>query len=112
MAVNPCSKNLEGAITIMETLGQTEQLDSFAKSLGKISTSKNATAPDIPQSDSIIACVAEGDQIPNQDFRLHFNVWDTVRELSQQLCQGQSVDEVTAEYDSRQKEEIALYGKQ
>lgn len=112
VAVNPCSKNLEGAITIMETLGQTEQLDSFAKSLGKISTSKNATAPDIPQSDSIIACVAEGDQIPNQDFRLHFNVWDTVRELSQQLCQGQSVDEVTAEYDSRQKEEIALYGKQ
>lgn len=112
LAVNPGSKNLEAAVTIMEALGQTESLDSFAQKLGKISSSKNATAPDIPQADSIIACVAGGNQIPNQDFRLHFNVWNTVRELSQQLCQGRSAAEVLAEYDSRQMEEISVYGKQ
>lgn len=111
LAVNPGSKHLDAAIAIVEALGRTETLDSFSKRLGKISSSKNATAPDIPQSKSIIACVAGGDQIPNQDFALHFNVWDTVRDLSQKLCQGQSVSDVAAEYDLRQREELALYGK-
>ena len=105
-------EHLDAAIAIVEALGQTETLDSFAASLGKISSSQNATAPDIPQSDSIIACVAGGGQIPNQDFRLHFNVWDTVRDLSQQVCRGMSAEEAAAEYDSRQQQEIAVYGKQ
>ena len=111
LAVNPGSDNLEAALSIIEALGQPEVLDSFAHKLGKISSSKNATAPDIPQSDAIIACVAKGGQIPNQDFRLRFNVWDTVRDLSQQLCEGLSAAEAAAEYDSRQKAEIAMYGK-
>ena len=112
LAVNPGSEHLDAAIAIVEAFGQTETLDSFAASLGKISSSQNATAPDIPQSDSIIACVAGGGQIPNQDFRLHFNVWDTVRDLSQQVCRGMSAEEAAAEYDSRQQQEIAVYGKQ
>lgn len=111
LTVNPQSKHLDVAIAIVEAMGRTETLDAFARNLGKISSSQNATAPDIPNSESIIACVASGNQIPNQDFRLHFNVWDTVRELSQKLCQGSSVAEVTAEYDSRQMEEIAQYRK-
>ncbi|MCQ5128674.1 extracellular solute-binding protein [Butyricicoccus faecihominis] len=110
LAVNPGSQHLDAAVAIVEALGRTETLDSFANNQGKISSSRNATAPDIPQSDLLIACVAEGGQIPNQDFRLHFNVWDTVRELSQQLCQGRSVAEVTAEYDAIQREEISKYG--
>ena len=76
LAINPNAKHLEAAITVVEALGQTEILDAFAQNLGKISSSKNATAPAIPQSDSIISCVVKGSQIPNQDFRLHFNVWD------------------------------------
>lgn len=50
LAVNPGSEHLDAAIAIVEALGQTETLDSFAASLGKISSSQNATAPDIPQS--------------------------------------------------------------
>ena len=111
LAINPNAKHLEAAITVVEALGQTEILDAFAQNLGKISSSKNATAPAIPQSDSIIACVVKGSQIPNQDFRLHFNVWDTVRDLSQMLCQGHSPAEVSKEYDSRQMKEISMYGK-
>ncbi len=111
LAVNPGSEHLEAAITIVEALGETNTLDAFAQNLGRISSSRNATAPDIPQSGPIISCVAGGGQIPNQDFRLHFNVWDTVRELSQQICQGSSVAEVTAEYNSRQQKEISLYGQ-
>lgn len=110
LAVNPGSKHLDAAIAIVEALGEASTLDSFANNLGKISSSKNATAPDIPQGEAIIACIAKGEQIPNQDFRLNFNVWDTVRDLSQQLCEGRSAAEVAAEYDSRQMEEISIYG--
>ena len=111
MAVNPRSKNLDAAIAIVEALGQTETLDSFAKSQGRISSSQNATAPDIPQTDPLIDCIAEGRQIPNQDFSLNFNVWENVRDLSQQVCRGKSAAEVAAEYDSIQMEEISKYGK-
>ncbi|WNX84839.1 ABC transporter substrate-binding protein [Agathobaculum sp. NTUH-O15-33] len=111
LAINPGSEHLDAAIAIVEALGETATLDSFAEHLGKISSSQNATAPNITQSKSIIACVSQGGQIPNQDFRLHFNVWNTVRELSQRLCQGASVAEVTAEYDARQKQEVSLYGE-
>ena len=110
MAVNPKSRHLDSAIAIVEALGQTETLDSFAQNQGRISSSKNATAPDIPQTDSLIACIAEGRQIPNQDFSLTFNVWENVRNLSQQLCEGQSAAEAAAEYDSIQMEEISRYG--
>lgn len=110
MAVNPGSKHLDSAIAIVEALGQTETLDTFVKNQGRISSSKNATAPDIPQTNSLIACIAEGRQIPNQDFSLNFNVWENVRDLSQQLCRGRSAAEVSAEYDSIQMEEISKYG--
>lgn len=110
MAINPKSKHLDSAIAIVEALGQAETLDSLAKSQGRISSSKNATAPDIPQTNSFIACIAEGRQIPNQDFSLNFNVWENVRDLSQQLCRGKSAAQVAAEYDSIQMEEISKYG--
>ncbi|MBT9827732.1 extracellular solute-binding protein [Enterocloster bolteae] len=110
MAINPRSKHLDSAIAIVEALGQAETLDTFAKNQGRISSSKNATAPDIPQTDSLIACIAEGRQIPNQDFSLNFNVWENVRDLSQQLCRGKSAAQVAAEYDSIQMEEISKYG--
>ena len=96
MAINPRSKHLDSAIAIVEALGQAETLDTFAKNQGRISSSKNATAPDIPQTDSLIACIAEGRQIPNQDFSLNFNVWENVRDLSQQLCRGKSAAQVAA----------------
>ena len=86
-------------------------LDSIAKDLGKISSSKNATAPDIPESNDIISYVARGKQIPNQDFRLRFNVWNNVKELSLKVCQGTSPEDAAAEYDKRQAAEIKAYGK-
>ena len=95
----------------MEIMGKTSTLDSIANSLGKISTSKNATAPDIPESKDIISYVAQGKQIPNQDFRLHFNVWNNVKELALKVCQGMSAKDAAAEYDERQAAEIAAYGK-
>lgn len=111
LAVNPNSKQLDNALTIVENMGKTSTLDSIAKDLGKISSSKNATAPDIPESNDIISYVARGKQIPNQDFRLRFNVWNNVKELSLKVCQGTSPEDAAAEYDKRQAAEIKAYGK-
>ncbi|MGI6070922.1 MAG: ABC transporter substrate-binding protein [Blautia sp.] len=109
LAVNPESKNLEAALSIVETLGREDALDSFAAGLGKISSSKNANAPDIPESTELIDCVRQGEQIPNQDFRIHFNMWDNVRELGVRLCKGESVETLMTEFDGIQQEEIAKY---
>lgn len=111
LAVNPNSKHLDDALTILENMGKTSTLDSIANELGKISSSKNVTAPDIPESEQIISYVTQGRQIPNQDFRLHFNVWNNVKELALKVCQGTSAQDAAAEYDKRQKTEIATYGK-
>ncbi|MCI6465406.1 MAG: extracellular solute-binding protein [Faecalicatena sp.] len=111
LAVNPNSKQLDDALTILEYMGKTSTLDSIANELGKISSSKNVTAPDIPESEEIISYVAHGRQIPNQDFRLHFNVWNNVKELALKVCQGTNAQDAAAEYDERQKTEIATYGQ-
>ena len=109
LAVNPESKHLDEVLSIVEMLGSEKSLDNFSADLGKISSSKNATAPDIPQSKSLIQCVAGGGQIPNQDFRLHFNVWDNVRDLGVRLCEGEDVEVLMRAYDKLQREEIAKY---
>lgn len=111
LAVNPNSEHLEDALAIVEMLGKEDSLDAFAAELGKISSSKNTFAPDIPQSSKIIASVAKESQIPNQDFRVHFNVWDNVRKLCVELCEGKSVEEVSQEYDRIQIEELSMYEK-
>ena len=57
-----------------------------------------------------MACLGASPQIPNQDFALHFNTWNTIKELCVKLCEGASVDEVCREYDELQQKELALYG--
>ena len=84
----------------------------FAKKLGKISSAQGNQASTLPQADSFVSCVAKGGQIPNQDFTLHFNTWNTIKELCLELCQGASVDDVCSKYDALQAEEIALYGNE
>lgn len=111
LAVNPNSEHLKEAVEIVEMLGSKKSLDSFAAGLGKISSSKNASVPDISQSEGIVKCVVQGGQIPNQDFRVHFNVWDNVRNLGVKICQGMSASDVAKEYDAIQTEEIARYGE-
>lgn len=112
VAVNPNSEHLKEALTIVENLCTPETLNEFAKKLGKISSAQGNQASTLPQADSFVSCVAKGGQIPNQDFTLHFNTWNTIKELCLELCQGASVDDVCSKYDALQAEEIALYGNE
>ena len=112
VAVNPNSEHLKEALTMVENLCTPETLNEFAKKLGKISSAQGNQASTLPQADSFVSCVAKGGQIPNQDFTLHFNTWNTIKELCLELCQGASVDDVCSKYDALQAEEIALYGNE
>lgn len=109
LAVNPRSERLEEALTIVENLGSVEYLNDFSARLGKISSAQGNEASAVLQAQAFAECVASGGQIPNQDFSLHFNTWNTIKELSVKLCEGASVEEVCDEYDQIQQQEILQY---
>lgn len=110
LAVNPNSDHLEEALMIVENLCTTETLNEFAKELGKVSSGRGNEASTLPQAEQFVKCLASGGQVPNQDFTLPFNTWNTIKELCLELCNGASVDDVCSKYDAIQLEEIALYG--
>lgn len=109
LAVNPNSSHINEALTIVENVCTVQTLNEFAERLGKVSSAKGNKAAMLPQADKLVACLASGRQVPNQDFSLHFNIWNTTKELGVRLCEGSSVDEVCREYDKMQSEELALY---
>ena len=109
LAVNPNSEHLEEALMIVENMCTKEILDGFAQRLGKVSSAQGNKASTLPQADKLVSCISSGRQVPNQDFSLHFNTWNTIKELCVKLCEGADVDEVCREYDERQMEELALY---
>lgn len=110
VAVNPNSQHVKEALMILENLCTTDTLDAFAVKTGKVSSAQGNKAATLPQAEKFVACLASGGQIPNQDFTLPFNTWNTIKELSVKLCEGASVEAVCKEYDEIQQEEIALYG--
>lgn len=110
LAVNPKSEHLEEALLIVENLCTAKTLNGFAEHLGKVSSAQGNEAATLPQAKSLISSLSGGRQVPNQDFSLHFNTWDTIKELSVKLCEGESVDAVCKEYDELQLKELALYG--
>ena len=109
LAVNPNSKHLKEALITVETLGTVETLNEFAKMLGKTSPARGNEASTLPQAAPLVASLAEAEQIPNQDFSLHFNTWNTIKELCVKLGQGESIDALCDEYDKIQLEEIETY---
>lgn len=109
LAVNPNSEHLQAALALVEAMGSTEHLDQIAGTLGSISAAQGNRAANLPQTQKIIACVKGGGQIPNQDFRIPFNVWNTVKQLCVEICGGMSVDEACRQYDALQQQEIEKY---
>ena len=109
LAVNPHSEHLNEALLIVENVCTVQTLNGFAERLGKVSSAKGNKAAMLPQADKLVNCLSTGRQVPNQDFSLHFHIWNTTKELGVMLCEGASVDEVCSEYDKLQLEELELY---
>lgn len=110
LAVNPKSAHLDEALRVVENMCTLQTLDGLADTLGKISSGKGNKAATVPQAAPLAACMAAGGQIPNQDFSLPFNTWNTIKALCVKLCQGTDADELCGMYDQIQQEEIARYG--
>ena len=85
-------------------------LEGLAEQRGKVASAQGNKAATLPQADRLVSCLSVSRQVPNQDFSLHFNTWNTIKELSVKLCEGAGVDQVCREYDELQLNEIALYG--
>ena len=110
LAVNPQSEHLEEALMILENMCTIPTLNHLAEEWGKVSSARGNQASTVSQAQSLISCMAGGGQVPNQDFSLHFNTWNTIKALCVKLCQGAGVDQLCEEYDQMQLEEIELYG--
>lgn len=50
-----------------------------------------------------------GRQIPIEDMRLHFNYWDTIREICLTMFDGTTAEEAAEDYTKQQLEQIPLY---
>ena len=109
LAVNPNSKHLDEALAAVEALGTVETLNEFARLQRKTSSARGNEAATLPQAAPLISSLTTDEQIPNQDFSLHFNTWNTIKELCVKLGEGASVDAVCEEYDTLQLQEIATY---
>ena len=109
LAVNPNSKHLDEALAAVEALGTVETLNEFARLQRKTSSARGNEAATLPQAAPLISSLTADEQIPNQDFSLHFNTWNTIKELCVKLGEGASVDAVCEEYDTLQLQEIATY---
>lgn len=110
LAVNPESENLEMTIDFVEAIGTTENLNKSAEFSKELSCAKDAKNTAVPESEDLAKYILKSGQIPNQDFSLHFNTWENIRDLCRKICEGSSAEAVSAEYDAIQKKEISDYG--
>lgn len=109
LCVNPNSKHLDTALQFIEMVGTHEALEQSAR-LDKSMSSSNANA--IPSSDGtskLIALLQRADQVPNQDFSLHFSTWESIRDVARTICAGESVDYACNLLDEKQQADLTAH---
>ncbi len=111
LAVNPNSPNAHYATELIDSLVTPEWLAQAAAREYTLSSGNDEY--DLSYLDSSLQDFARlagsGGQVPNQDFALHFNTWECIRDICRQICNGQSAADATQEYDRIQQEQIAAY---
>lgn len=109
LCVNPRSKHLESALEFIEMVGTTEALDQSALLAHAMSSAKNSTVA-VPSGKQELSLLLQSPgQIPNQDFALHFNTWESIRDIGREICGGLGVDEACDKLDALQQTELAVY---
>lgn len=112
LCVNPDSKHLETAIEFIELVGTAEALQKSAELENTMSSSKLGDASCFPMEQELVSLLQQPGQIPNQDFALHFNTWERIRDVARELCGGADVDQACAMLDEKQQEELREYKSQ
>lgn len=109
LCVNPGSEHLETALKFMEMVGTTEALDESAAIEGAMSCAKNSSLGAASVQQGMFKLLQQDGQIPNQDFELHFNTWENIRDVGREICGGISTREACEKLDELQQAEIAAY---
>ena len=110
LCVNPESKNLDTALEFMEMVGNTEALNESAALSHTMSAARDASNIAVPLvQEKMCELLKQPGQIPNQDFSLHFNTWESIRDVAREICSGSSVDEACAMLDEKQRADLEEY---
>lgn len=111
LCVNPESKQLDTVLEFVEMVGSNEALNLSASLSHTMASTKDSSLADFEHAQRLVDCLSQPGQIPNQDFSLHFNTWENVRNIARELCAGISVDEACEKIDALQISELNLYTK-
>lgn len=93
----------------MSSRGATEALDESAKQGKAMSAAKDSKVIMPPLQQKMYELLQQPGQIPNQDFMLHFNTWENIRNICWEICNGTSVDRACEMMDELQREELKKY---
>lgn len=110
LCVNPNSKHLDTALEFIEMVGTPDALTESAQMDHSMSSAMVDEVMDFPTRESLVDLLQQPNQIPNQDFALHFNTWESIRDAARALCQGASVEQACILLDERQQTDLEEYG--
>lgn len=111
LCVNPNSKHLDTVYEFIEMVGTKEALAESAAIDKIMSSAKDSPVDDFPTEEKLVELLGQPGQIPNQDFSLHFNTWESIRDVAREICAGRSVEEACAMLDEKQLSELKDYGQ-
>lgn len=109
LCVNPNSRHLETALEFVELVGTTEALNEGAALVHLISSAKDGGANTFTSDKQLADQIRQPGQVPNQDFSLHFNTWESIRDVGREICSGASIDRACALLDEKQQADLAEY---
>lgn len=111
LAINPNSPNVEYAVEFLNDLITPEWLAEVVSMEYAFSSGRGEY--DLNYLDEnhhdFARLVMSGSQVPNQDFALHFNTWECIRDICREICNGISAVEAAEKYDLIQQQQIAQY---
>lgn len=107
LAANPNSRHLETVCRFLEMVGTTEALTISASLDKTMSSAKNGTENLSVFEQDLVDLLRKEGQIPNQDFSLNFNTWDSIRDVARLILAGTlDIDEACTALDELQMENL------
>lgn len=111
LCINPNSKHLNTALEFIEMVGTPEALEKSAELDNSLSSSKIREINGFSSEQKLVALLQQPGQIPNQDFALHFNTWESIRDVCKEICTGISIEQACSMLDEKQQTELKKYGE-
>lgn len=111
LCVNPKTASMDTVLRFVEMVGTQAALDESAAWQNKLSCAKNSKLEIEPVQKNMYELLQQPGQIPNQDFALHFNTWESIRNQGREICNGATVAEACSNLDELQRMDLEAYAK-